>query len=136
MSDPEPPELNCKHGWLGDDECPYCALTDARAENLRAIGEMESKLEADESREEVRALTAELADVRKVLAERSSKLEGLQNPVADLGYDNLDALVAVHQRNVKWLEQIDEALRLYRIPNKAEPQAFLDLTRAIEEPPE
>jgi hypothetical protein len=65
------------------------------------------------------------------------KLECFQKPVTEMGYDNLDALVAVHQRNVKWLEAIRDALSRYRVSlTKTEAEAFRDLTRAIEEPPE
>lgn len=72
-----------------------------------------------------------------IIKEQRSRLEEpFQKRVTDLGYDNLETLVAVHQRNVKWLEAIHYALRKYRVSLvKTEAEAFRDLTHAIEEPP-
>lgn len=64
------------------------------------------------------------------------KLSSDSKRVTDLGYDNLDDMIAVLRRNAAWLEAIHEALNRYRVTlTKSEPEAFRDLTRAIQEPP-
>jgi hypothetical protein len=79
---------------------------------------------------------AALQQAADLIESISYKLEPFQKRVTDLGYDDLDALLIVFERNIKWLDAIQTALKRYRVSlTKTEAEAFRDLTSAIEEPP-
>ena len=136
-----------KHAeWLREGFGPAATAAAAEIEKLETLYDV-GVANMTKQRDKIERLEKLLADIRsqadasteyvlaQINADLRKRVAELDQRVTDLGYDNLDVLIAAHQRNVAWLEQIYEALRLYRIPNKAEPQAFRDLTRAIQEPP-